>query len=302
MMAANYHAVALALLARPALEPAELAWLAGLEPVADLLWHADRNEANTANAVNPAQPDVTAFTAGLDSLMPAAALQPPAFVVDALRCVPDYWRLLPDALVAAMARRLSQSPLEPDPKIGALEVQHLARWWVETSQPSKRSTKDWASLLAQAQQWQCHPELELRQQPSSWPNPLVAKVNVSGFTVEFIGSTAQLVNSGHHKGLLCNLATRDAATARLAAWFYATPVLLTDDSEFCLIALTRDALGSKWHSPEVFAPGHFKDLLTRAACSLIAQDESAVGLAAIRRATMAVRPSALDAMALLRGM
>ena len=300
MMAANYHAVALALLARPALDAGQLAWFTGLTPVADLLWHLEPHGVDAVT--EPEMPNVQAFVSALDVLVSISGEQPASLACEVLRHVPSQWRSLPGALIAAMALRISQAMAETDPCIGVLEIKHLARWWVETNQPSKRSTKDWVSLLAQAQQWECAPELELRQQPSAWANPLFAKVEVAGFHLEFVGNSSQLVTSAHHKGVLCSLATRDAATAGLAAWFYATPMLTADDAEVCLIALTRDSSRAKWNAPEVYAPPQHHDFLKRAACSVIAQDESAVGLAAIRRATMAVRPSVVNAMELLRGL
>ncbi len=300
MMTANYHAVALALLARPALDPGQLAWVTGLAPVADLLWHIELHGVDAVT--EPEMPNAQAFVSALDVLVSISSGQPASLVCEVLRHVPSQWRNLPGALIAAMAERLSLAGQEADSRIGVLEVKHFARWWVETNQPSKRSTKDWASLLAQAQQWECAPELELRQQPSAWANPLVVKLDVAGFKIEFIAETSQLVNSVHHKGVLCSLATKDAATAGVAAWFYAMPMLTADDAEVCLIALTRDSTRAKWNAPEVYAPPQHHDFLTRAACSLIAQDESAVGLAAIRRATMAVRPSVVNAMELLRGL
>jgi len=299
-MTATMHAVALALLARPALEPSELAFIEGLAPVAHLLWQSG----SAPQADGAPLPDVAAFVAALNLLVPEVVPVDPENVARTLHLIQSCWRELPGAALRVMAQRLGEAtPGTPGATLAALEVQSVATWWIETEQPEKRANRQWSALVASAQRWRVNDEIVLRQLPPEvWPFPLQAEMNVAGFDLDPIISTTQLVESAHHKGVLCLLTRRDACKNGLEAWAFASPRLLTSDTGLCLFGVTRPDCSAPWGAPEVYAPAELQDVLTRAAVSVTTRDQIARGLAHVRQLTNSLRPSAQQAMAILQAL
>lgn len=301
-MIVHMHAVALALLARPALEPGELAFVNKLEPLADLLWRSG-GAAEHQPGAEASSPDAAAFVAALDLLVPDAVEAGADNVVQTLRLIPKSWRELPGSAIRVMAQRLGEvAPGTPDATLAALEIQSVATWWVETEQPAKRANRQWSALIASAQRWREVDEIVLRQTPEAWPFPLKVEMSVAGFDLQPIISTDQFVESAHHKGVLCLLARRDACMAGVEAWMFVRPRLLESDGGLCLFGLTRPDIDSPWGTPEVYAPADLLDVLTRAAVSVAARDQAARGLAHVRHVTNSLRPSAQQAIAMLQAL
>ena len=303
-MTTNMHmqAVALAFLARPALEPAAMAFVEGLTPVANLLWQSGRT-AERQHHAEASTPDVAAFLEALDLLVPDAVEAGAAQVVQTLCLIQKSWRELPGAAIRLIAQRLWEAePGTPDATLATLEIQSVAAWWIATEQPAKRANRQWSALVASAQRWREVDEIVLRQVPEVWPFPLQVDMSVAGFDLQPITSTDQLVESAHHKGVLCLLARRDACKAGLEAWVFARPRLLESDAGLCLFGLTRPDIDAPWGEPQVYAPADLLDLLTCAADSVAARDQAARGLAHVRQVTNSLRPSALQALAMVQAL
>ena len=298
----HMHAVALALLARPALEPAAMAFVEGLTPVADLLWQSGC-DAEKQHSADTSTPDTAAFLDALDLLVPDAVEAGAEQVAQTLCLIQKSWRELPGAAIRLIAQRLSEAASgTPAARLAELEIQSVANWWIATEQPAKRANRQWSALVASAQRWREVDEIVLRQVPEVWPFPLQVDMSVAGFDLQPITSTDQLVESAHHKGVLCLLARRDACKAGLEAWVFARPRLLESDPGLCLFGLTRPDNDAPWGEPLVYAPSELLDLLTCAADSVAARDQAARGLAHVRQVTSSLRPSALHAMAMLQAL
>ena len=298
----HMHAVSLALLARPALKNAELAFLEGITPVADLLWQGG-SAAERQHSADASTPDTAAFLDALHLLVPDAVEAGAVAVAQTLRLVQKSWRELPGAAIRVMAQRLVEAaPGTPDATLAALEIQSVAAWWIATEQPAKRANRQWSALVASARRWREVDEIVLRQAPEVWSFPLQADMSVAGFDMQPITSTDQLVESAHHKGVLCLLARRDACKAGLEAWVFARPRLLESDAGLCLFGMTRPDIDAPWGEPQVYAPAELLEVLTCAADSVAARDQVARGLAHVRQVTNSLRPSALQAMAMLQAL
>lgn len=292
--ATHHHTAALALLARPALEPRQLDYVDGLRPVARLLWHADASAVDGEATQAIALPDVGLFTHALDQLLPHGLAHGAAPMVQVLTWLGASFRALPGRLLGAMAMHwlgvcagqaygFDFNAATDEQKLAKLAICHVGRWWCSTDQPAKRNPDDFAKMLAAAQAWRINEEIVLRQTPAAWVNPLECSTEVAGFEILPVLTTNQLADSTQHKGVLCSLARRQACEEGREVWLYAKPRFVTDEQELCLIGLARPDSQSAWGSPMVYGPVGSHDLLERAAAAIATRDAHTKNLERLRQ-------------------
>lgn len=292
--ATHLHTAALALLARPALEPRQLDYVDGLRPVASLLWHADALDDDGQATEALAAPDVGLFMHALDQLLPHGLAHGAAPMVQVLTWLGASFRALPGRLLGAMAMHWLEAcdgaacgygpqTATDSQKLAKLAIGHVGHWWANTDQPAKRNPEDFAKMLAAAQTWRVNEEIVLRQTPRDWSNPLECSTGVAGFEMLPMLSTSQLADSMQHKGVLCSLARREACEGGREVWLYAKPRFVTDEQELCLIGLARPDSHSAWGSPMVYGPIGSHDLLERAAAAIATRDAHTKNLERLRQ-------------------
>lgn len=271
------HEAALLLMKRPPLAPEQQALVAGLLPAAGALWTVAAGEDGDAAAPIRAED----FLQALDHLLPDAAAAGAERLVPVLGLLGPLWRRAPGLVLAAMAFQLAAAA---DRKLVALEIVHVAHWIAQTEQSGAGCDRQWTELVQDAQRWRFHDEIALRQTPSAWAFPLAVPIGVAGFGLTPITTTAQLVDSHHHKGALCLAVRRDACLAGREAWLFARPLLLASPEGLCLVGLSRPAADDDWGEPDVYAPVELQDLVWQAAASIVARENAGQGLARVRRA------------------
>ena len=292
--ATHHHTAALALLARPALEPRQLDYVDGLRPVANLLWHADGTAGDDKATEAVAVPDVGLFMQAIDQLLSHGLAHGAASMVQVLKWLGASFRALPGRLLGAMAMHWLEACAGAacgyDPqtatgsqKLAKLAICHVGHWWANTAQPAKRNPDDFAKMLAAAQAWRVSEEIVLRQTPAAWDNPLECGTEVAGFEIVPVLTTHQLADSTQHKGVLCSLARRQACEDGNEVWLYAKPRFVTDEQELCLIGLARPDTQSAWGSPMVYGPVGSHDLLERAAAAITTRDAHTKNLERLRQ-------------------
>lgn len=281
--ASNLHAVAVACLARqPPLTPKELAFVSTLGAASDILWTPASPSDGLAKP--PALDEtglmtdrIQLFLGAMNHLVPLAGASDAAYIAAVMRHLPQYWRSIPTAILGVMADRLATAS-ETAVVLTHLEMRHIARWLVSASAPRKAGTDiRWEELIRKALAWEANDEIQLRQEPCMWQSPISAEAHVAGFDLVPVIESAQLVDSRHHKGVLCSLARRDACTAGREAWFFAeSRVRSVGIQGRCLFGLLRADENAPWAVHEAYAPRRLLDQMHRCALSVQARHNSSV--------------------------
>lgn len=280
------HALALALLARPVPDANTMALLHGLVEHAGLLWN--REPDHFADEVSAsAAPDVAVFNEAVDHLSDVGDISIQA-VVMLMQKIGHDWRYVPAAALHTMALALTEAA---DQTRAAMEVRHVACWFKRALLRTAQATLTWPELVSAALTWQANDEISLRQQPYEWAVAVSFDLRVSGFELQPIFSTQQLVETNHHKGVLCSVALARACQSGLQAWFYARSTFSPAPVDLCLFGLIRNAPDEPWQTKEAYAPTEFLDNLHQLAMSIGARANASDRLAALRQNTLGTRAS-----------
>lgn len=274
------HTASLALLARPPLSGSALALLHGLADHAELLWFRDPDDA-VSLAEATSEPDVVAFTEAADRLCELADIGAPR-VHALLSELGLAWRHVPTCSLRTMSLALAEVT---DRTYATLAARHVAWWFKQARVTKKQATSTWVELVNAALAWQPNDEICLRQEPFGWNSPITYDLRVSGFELLPIVSTQQLVDTVHHKGLLCSVGLAQACQRGEEAWFYARSVFGRAPLDLCLFGLTRACPDSPWQTKEAYAPPEYLDNLHKVALSVGARANARDRLATIRRNT-----------------
>jgi hypothetical protein len=189
------------------------------------------------------------------------------------------WRKVPPQIVATMLETIESAE---DKALADLEVAHVLAWIESHNHPKRERNKSWHQLVSAALAWRPLDEIPLRRAPFGWHAPDIGRAHEFGFTLVPITTTAQLVNSHHQRGVLCDLRLASKCKEGLAAWFYVQPKLRSAQDGWCLIGLERTELDAPWFVAGHYAPQAFKPSLEGLASTYAVRANTAAKLRRFR--------------------